>query len=116
MIVDDELIAIESRLRISFKTHGVDLAMAADCAGAIEKMKGAQFDLIIIDITLAGNDNGIDLVKKIRETDKQTRIYVLTGYDEIYKDAAYAAGADWYINKPLDAKKHVYKPLGVADE
>ncbi|MFH1768031.1 MAG: response regulator, partial [Candidatus Omnitrophota bacterium] len=47
----------------------------------------------------------IDLLKKIRETDKETRIYIITGYADEYKYQAMGAGADKYVEKPLNLQK-----------
>ena len=113
LLVDDELMAMQERLKENLNRKEVELTMAVDYNGALEKINLAKFDLIIIDVGLLGDKNGIALVKKIRETDSQTKIHVLTGYGEKYEQEAYDAGADRYIQQPLSLAKHVYKGLGI---
>ena len=78
------------------KADGVQSAIAAT--------KETKFDLMLIDIGLAG-ESGIDLLKQLLESGP-CRAVALTGYDsdsdiEEYKKAGFAA---WVI-KPIDADR-----------
>lgn len=60
-----------------------------------------EYDLIILDINVPGT-NGIEVCKKIRETDKKTPIIMLTAFSEIEdKLASFDSGADDYLVKPF---------------
>ena len=67
----------------------------------LKKYRASDYDLIILDINVPGK-NGIEVCKKIRETDKKTPILMLTAFGEIEdKVAAFDNGADDYLVKPF---------------
>ncbi len=112
LIVDDDLMDSELLAELLL-IKGIELIMTDNVPSALKELDKIKFDLIIIDIGLAGKDNGLDLLKAIRKTDKQIRIFVLTGYGKDYYQQSLALGADHYFEKPLDIDKHILKPLGV---
>lgn len=112
LLIDDELFAYWDEFRALLEKRGVDIDMAQDIEGAKEFIKSKKYDLMIVDISLAGRQNGLDLVKDVRRADKSTPLYILTAYSDM-QDKAKNAGADRYIEKPLDVDKHILKPLGV---
>ena len=66
-----------------------------------EEDKG--FDLLLLDIQMKGID-GIELAKKIRETDNTVQIAFITGYDE-YMSEGYEVSALHYLMKPVEKQK-----------
>lgn len=112
LIVDDDLVGYSDTFQSIFDRRGIELAMADNFDGALEVVKKNSFDLILIDISLYGRDTGLEILKEIRKTDKQTLVYILTAYTD-YEEKAIAAGADKYIMKPLNYQEHIFKPLGV---
>ncbi len=86
-----------------------DLLVCAEASNeetALEALQMHKPDMAIIDISLAGS-NGIDLIKKIRLTDNETPILVLSMHDEsLYAERALRAGANGYIMKQ-EANKRV---------
>ncbi|HEX8889097.1 MAG TPA: response regulator [Pyrinomonadaceae bacterium] len=69
---------------------------------ALQKIKDEKFDLYLLDNWLPGG-SGIELCRKIRETDTRTPIVFYSGaaYDTD-KQEAMAAGAQLYLVKPTD--------------
>ena len=69
---------------------------------ALNKIKSEKFDLYLLDNWLPGG-SGIELCRRIRETDTKTPIvfYSGAGY-ETDKQEALAAGAQVYLVKPSD--------------
>lgn len=64
-----------------------------------------KFDLIVLDIMLPGL-NGIEVCRKIRQTDRQTPILMLTARSqEIDKIAGLETGADDYLTKPFSIRE-----------
>jgi two-component system, NarL family, response regulator DesR len=62
-------------------------------------------DLAIIDIRMP-EGNGIEILKKYRETNKSTKILILTNYAyDQYKNRALEAGADFFHSKSEDFEK-----------
>jgi DNA-binding response OmpR family regulator len=68
---------------------------------AIDKISNEDFDLIMLDVTLP-DINGMDLCKKLRESNVKTPIMMLTARsDEKDKVLAMELGADDYMTKPF---------------
>lgn len=65
------------------------------------------FDLVILDIMLPGM-NGLDICRKIRQTDRQTPILMLTAKsEEIDKVIGLETGADDYLTKPFGVREFI---------
>lgn len=74
-------------------------AVAEDVTNARKALVDAQPDMAIIDITLA-EDNGLDLVKEISDSDRPIPTLVLSMHDEsVWAERAIRAGARGYIMK-----------------
>jgi DNA-binding NarL/FixJ family response regulator len=72
---------------------------AADIESALELIVTQRPSLVIVDIALR-NGNGIDLIKRIVSAGVNTRMLVVSAYDEsLFAERALRAGAHGYINK-----------------
>jgi len=72
---------------------------AEDAPRALQGISNKKPDLIIVDISLQGN-NGIELTKSIKALYKDLRIMVLSMHDEhIYAQRVLRAGANAYVMK-----------------
>lgn len=80
LFVDDEP-AIRELFSISLKKE-YDLSIAEDGLEALELAQNNQFDLIITDISLP-KMNGVDFIKKIRESGNYTPFIIITGDSNI---------------------------------
>ena len=88
---------IEEILRHLFK----EVATAKNASDAYKKYIQNKPDLIITDIKM-GNETGIDLVKKIRETDSKTRVIVTSAHTDLdYLLEATQLHLVKYIVKPI---------------
>lgn len=57
-------------------------------------------DLVIIDLSLADDGDGLDLIKRLSARDPMLKMVVLSGHDEaLFAHRVLAAGAKGYINK-----------------
>lgn len=81
-------------------SQGFDVCDEADSAeAALEKLRGAELDLVLIDMSLPGM-NGLELVERLHEREPQLRCAILSGHGEpSYADRAFLAGASGYIVK-----------------
>ncbi len=72
----------------------------AECLSLLKKMTP---DMILTDISI-GNNNGLELVKDIRQTNLNIPILVFSIHDEdLYAERALSAGANGYIMKEADS-------------
>jgi DNA-binding response OmpR family regulator len=63
----------------------------------------AHPDLVLVDIALPGEMNGIELLKRIRSTDPTSRVVMVTGNtDPALAREALDLGAIAYVDKPFD--------------
>ncbi|MES2771725.1 MAG: response regulator [Pseudomonadota bacterium] len=73
-------------------------------AQALEQLAQKQFDLVLMDMQMPGL-SGIDATRKIRQTPsayQQVKIVILSAnFDEASMEAAYTAGADEFMTKPI---------------
>lgn len=71
-----------------------------DADGAVRAIESDAPDLIIVDISLKGATNGIDLIKGLKKRYPRIMTLVLSMHDEnLYAERAIKAGAKGYIMK-----------------
>lgn len=77
--------------------------------GARQALKAiGTCDLILLDLSLDGNEDGLDLVRFIRSQRQWRQIPVVVTTAHVYitdKERCLAAGCDDYLTKPLARKK-----------
>jgi CheY-like chemotaxis protein len=90
-----------------FLKNVCNVECALNAMEALEKINGAEFDIILMDINLGGGMNGIELTRQIKNDKRyeQTPIIALTAYAMAGdKENFLAAGCTHYISKPFDKK------------
>lgn len=123
LVVDDELdmeMLFQQRFRRELKDGKFTLQFAhsgEDALKFLESQQATELVLILSDINMPGM-TGIELLKRIREKQGQQKVFLVTAYgDDNSRQQALAAGADDYVNKPIDfddLKKKMYLALGIA--
>ena len=100
LIVDDE-VSFRSELRDFLE--GFEIVEASSGEEALELLKRAhEIKVVILDVMMP-RLNGIDVLAKIKETDPDLGIIILTGYSsKTVAIEALKAHADDYIEKPTD--------------
>ena len=114
LCVDDEPDILEI-LKYNLSNEGYNVLTANDGLSAISKAKEIIPNLIIMDIMMPNMD-GIEACEKLRADQKfnDTIIMFLTARGEDYSHvAAYEAGADDYVTKPVKPKVLVSKVKGL---
>ena len=103
LIVDDDE-RIRTLLQKFLMRHGFLVTAARDAAHARRILAGLDFDLIVMDVMMPGED-GIALTQSLRET-MQTPILLLTAKGETgNRIEGLEAGADDYLAKPFEPKE-----------
>ena len=80
LLVEDEVI-IRLSMETSLKAIGYEVSTAGSGKGAVEKALNSHPDLILMDIRLGNDINGLEAAEKIRENMKVPIIF-LTGYSD----------------------------------
>ncbi len=103
LIVDDDE-RIRGLLQKFLVRHGFLVSVARDAAHARRLLSGLEFDLIVLDVMMPGED-GVEMTSHLRET-LATPILLLTARGETAdKIAGLEAGADDYLVKPFEPKE-----------
>ncbi|WP_068115708.1 response regulator [Tropicimonas marinistellae] len=103
LIVDDDA-RIRELLQKFLIRHGFLVSAARDAAQARRLLSGLEFDLIVLDVMMPGED-GVSLTAALR-TELATPILLLTARGETEdRIAGLEAGADDYLAKPFEPKE-----------
>jgi DNA-binding response OmpR family regulator len=99
LVDDDEDLAETLAELFSMLDHEVEVV--GNGGAALEKMRGAPFDLILLDWQLP-DMTGVDVCRQYRQTGGKTRILMLSGMrDNAAQEAGKAAGVDDFLTKPF---------------
>jgi DNA-binding response OmpR family regulator len=102
LIVEDEA-HIADGLAFNLQNNGYEVAIARSGLEALEAVRRASFDLVLLDVMMPGEKDGIEVAREIRRQRDYTPIIMLTARD--LRDARIEgidAGADDYVTKPFD--------------
>ena len=101
LIVEDDISSQQYYTTILDDEFGLDILPTAKDAKQVLGKK--EYDLMIIDISLPGDEDGIDLMQYIRETlKKDTPMLVITANAfPQNRSAALRAGASEFFSKPI---------------
>ena len=103
LVIDDDPMSLDlmkgllqpTRVFVTTSQRGED---------ALEKIKDTHFDVVFLDLIMAGM-NGIEIIEKIRKTDKDLPVYVLTANaaedENYYKNIGFTG----LLLKPVDGDK-----------
>ncbi len=103
LIVDDEpaiLLAISSYLTTSHS----DVHIAEDFVTADGLLAANEYDAVITDLRLGGDDEteGLQIIRLVRERQPRAKTILLTAYGSPTVEAeAIALGVDRYVQKPI---------------
>jgi DNA-binding response OmpR family regulator len=113
LIVDDEE-SIRFLFQEELEEEGFEVEVAMNGEEALQKLLRFKPDLITLDIKMPGMD-GIETLKKIRETERKIPIIMCSAYGE-YKQDLTTWASDAYIVKCADLtelKSTIRKLLGL---
>jgi two-component system response regulator (stage 0 sporulation protein F) len=115
MIVDDEE-SVRFLYREELEDEGYRVITAEDGEEALRKVKTDRPDLITLDIRMPGMD-GIEVLHRIREMDKEIPVIMSTAYGEYRHDFNIWA-SDAYVIKTAnldELKRNIRRLLGDDD-
>jgi|HigsolmetaAR202D_1030399.scaffolds.fasta_scaffold11417_3 Response regulator containing CheY-like receiver, AAA-type ATPase, and DNA-binding domains len=99
LLVEDDRDQLEVRkLLLEREGHAVVTAMTTE--EALRHAKERQVDLVLMDLRLPTAEDGLRLIRALREHDAQLRILVMSGWTEDLMKAPEAAMIDKCLRKP----------------
>ena len=106
LLVDDEKTMVKYLSKRLVK-KGFDISIAYNGLEALEQVKAADFDVVLLDVLMPGM-NGIDTLKEIKKIKPSTEVIMLTGHASVEVGIeGMKAGAFNYIMKPFDPNELV---------
>ena len=107
LIIDDDA-AVRTSTKLMLSAHGYDVVGVPDGLSGIAAVKGGSFDVIIVDLFMAGM-NGLDTMRAIRARDPHIPILAVSGFMFTgrcpdmpnYEVMAIEAGANFALYKPI---------------
>lgn len=103
LIVDDDE-RIRSLLQKFLMRHGFLVTAARDAAHARRILTGLDFDLIVLDVMMPGED-GLAFTRALRETNAVPILLLTAKGDTNNRIEGLEAGADDYLPKPFEPKE-----------
>jgi DNA-binding response OmpR family regulator len=104
LIVEDEP-SIALALDDDLRREGYETEVVSDGDAAVERGTAGAFDLILLDVMLAGRD-GFEVCRELRRVGIDTLILLLTARtQEAEKVLGLEAGADDYVTKPYSPRE-----------
>jgi len=100
LVVDDEP-QIRKQLQIGLNGYGYEVITAGNGQDALVAAAQKQPDMIILDISLGSEPDGIEVCRRLREWSKTPVIMLSVHDEEKTKVVALNAGADDYLTKPF---------------
>lgn len=103
LIVDDDE-RIRSLLQKFLMRHGFFVSAARDAAHARRILTGLEFDMIVLDVMMPGED-GVAFTRSLRESIKTPILLLTAKGDTDDRIKGLEAGADDYLAKPFEPKE-----------
>lgn len=111
LLVDDHAVVLEG-LRAILESSGLSVSVEeASCfEQAMGKIRGASFDIVILDVSLPGR-SGLDILRQIKKERPALPVLVLSVHtDRDYGVRALKAGAAGYLDKSV-APEHLLEAV-----
>lgn len=111
LIIEDD-VNLASTLARRFTKQGFTCSLAHNAEQALQQISTFEASHFLVDLKL-GDDNGLALIKPLREQFPSARIVLLTGFASIASAVeAIRLGADDYLPKPVDFNSLLKTILG----
>ena len=106
LVVDDEQDIVEL-ISYNLEREGFRVTAALDGEEGLKKIKGENFDLIVLDLMMPGMQ-GMELCRIIRNDEKKQRVPIImltAKTDEVDRILGLEMGADDYLTKPFSVRE-----------
>ena len=107
VVIADDSSLLRDRIKslLNSLNNDPEVYEAANGAEALQIIREKEPDLVILDIRMP-EMNGIEVLKKIRESKMKVKVCILTNYAyPVYKRKCFEAGADFFLRKTEDLEK-----------
>lgn len=107
LVDDDEQFVQNLAERLALRDYDVTSAFSGE--DAVERVKGYNFDVIVLDVRMPGID-GVEALREIKNTKPLTEVIMLTGYATVETGIeGMKLGAFDFLMKPCETSELVAK-------
>lgn len=100
LVIEDERALCETIVR-SLRRLAYSVDFCCDREQALELLGTEEYDLVLLDLNLPGQD-GMTVLRTLRRTNRDTKVLILSARNEVSdKVAGLDAGANDYLSKPF---------------
>lgn len=103
LLVEDEA-SLRSTLKLNFELDGYDVTVASTGPDALERMRGARFDAVVMDVMLPEMD-GYTVVETVRLDGNATPVLFLTARTAPADRIRGLKAGDDHLGKPFDLEE-----------
>lgn len=103
LLVEDEA-SLRSTLKMNFELEGYGVTLATTGPEALDRLRGARFDLVIMDVMLPGVD-GYTVVETVRLEGDNTPVLFLTARNAPADRVRGLRAGDDHLGKPFDLEE-----------
>ena len=110
LVVEDNVVFRETLVRLlNDRFTRMQIESAGDGRLAMEKYSAFYPHLVLMDIRLPG-ESGLELTRKIRSTNQEVKIVILTSHDAPeYRQAATKNGANFFVSKSNTSSEEIIR-------
>ncbi|HJM38662.1 MAG TPA: sigma-54 dependent transcriptional regulator [Planctomycetota bacterium] len=113
IVEDDEAHADAIRTALEGDGHQVEVAFTVD--SALDRIRARNFDLVLTDLQLGEERDGLDLLREIRRIEPELSVFLITGHGNLEVAVrSLREGAADYLTKPvniIELRSRVQKEL-----
>lgn len=118
IVEDDQYLLTLFRFALQTRTSEFEITTAADSDSALQQAREQKPDLILLDIMLPGDVDGVEICRQIRRDPamRGTGVVMVTAVDDMQvRQAAIEAGAADYWLKPINTRGLVERVRAVLN-
>ena len=104
LVVDDHR-EIRESLSDYLRQHGYRVSPAASAAAARKALSASAIDLVVLDIMMPGEEDGLTLCRSLRETTDLPIILLTAMVEATDRVIGLEMGADDYVTKPFNPRE-----------
>jgi len=105
LLLEDDYMLAES-MKLLLESEGIEVEVVNTPDEVYEKTFNEKFDLYIFDINLQTKENGIDILKNLKDANDKTPTIFITALTDLKTiEEAFKVGADDFIKKPFEIEE-----------
>lgn len=112
LLVEDED-ALRSTLRLNFELEGYDVTTVVNGPDALERLRGAHYDVVVMDVMLPGMD-GFSVVETIRLEGNATPVLFLTARTAASDRIRGLKAGEDHLGKPFELEELLLRVAKLA--